>query len=285
MAAITKNSEILFIYDAKMSNPNGDMDNENKPRMDYDTGTNIVSDVRLKRYLRDYFETNCGKEIFISDKAKDAKERGKQINGRYKEMIDVRLFGAVFATTGGNDHLTGPVQFNWGYSLNKVELTDSNTITSSFSSGEGVGKDYRVKYSLIAFNGTVNAKTAAGTELSDDDLSLFDKALVEAIPLCKTRSKEGQTPRLYIRVEMKDDKVILKDLREYVDLKFVDLDNPEKEKEDFKVRGIRECVLDLTRLGAYLNRYEQQIQAVYYWADDELKIKGFDGIKTGKFKF
>ena len=45
---IQNNSEILFIYDAKMSNPNGDMDNENKPRMDYDTDTNLVSDVIAK---------------------------------------------------------------------------------------------------------------------------------------------------------------------------------------------------------------------------------------------
>ena len=56
MTTVKNNSEILFIYDAKMTNPNGDMDNENKPRMDYDTDTNLVSDVRLKRYLRDYFE-------------------------------------------------------------------------------------------------------------------------------------------------------------------------------------------------------------------------------------
>ncbi len=62
---IEHNSEILFIYDAKMSNPNGDMDNENKPRMDYDTSTNLVSDVRLKRYVRDYFEKACGKEILL----------------------------------------------------------------------------------------------------------------------------------------------------------------------------------------------------------------------------
>ena len=70
MATITNNSEILFIYDAKMTNPNGDMDNENKPRMDYDTNTNLVSDVRLKRYLRDYFEKQLGEPIFITKKAK-----------------------------------------------------------------------------------------------------------------------------------------------------------------------------------------------------------------------
>jgi len=57
-----KNSDILFIYDAKLCNPNGDPDDENKPRMDYDTHRNLVSDVRLKRYIRDYL-LNQGEDI------------------------------------------------------------------------------------------------------------------------------------------------------------------------------------------------------------------------------
>jgi CRISPR-associated protein Csh2 len=102
---VERNSEILFIYDAKMTNPNGDMDNENKPRMDYDTDTNLVSDVRLKRYIRDYFETVKNEEIFVTDKAKDAKNRGGQLEKAkktYTDLIDVRLFGAVFAASGAN---------------------------------------------------------------------------------------------------------------------------------------------------------------------------------------
>ncbi len=75
--SITKNSEVLFLYDAKMTNPNGDMDNENKPRMDYDTDTNLVSDVRLKRYLRDYFETALKKEIFVTEKSCKSRRKSK----------------------------------------------------------------------------------------------------------------------------------------------------------------------------------------------------------------
>ena len=60
-----KNSEILFIYDAMMSNPNGDPDDENRPRMDYERERNLVSDVRLKRYIRDYLQDK-GYEIFIA---------------------------------------------------------------------------------------------------------------------------------------------------------------------------------------------------------------------------
>lgn len=274
--SIEKNSEILFIYDAKMSNPNGDMDDENKPRMDYDTETNLVSDVRLKRYIRDYFETAKDKEIFVTENAKDAKDRGAQLkkgNKTHKDLIDVRLFGAVFAESGANTHLTGPVQFNWGYSLNKVTLCDTQTITSSFSSGEGIGKDFRVNYSLIAFNGTINAKTAEGTGLADADLIEFDEAMIRAIPFCKTRSKEGQTPRLYIRVELKDNITVLKDLREYVKVNY-SVDG--HKVDEHKVRNIDEVNIDLSELKTYLDKQKSKIGKIYVWKDDKINIKGFD---------
>ena len=274
--SITKNSEILFIYDAKMSNPNGDMDNENKPRMDYDTETNLVSDVRLKRYLRDYFEDGLGKPIFVTEDAKDAKERGAQLkkeNKIHTDLIDVRLFGAVFAESGENTHLTGPVQFNWGYSLNPVEINESSTITSSFSSGEGVGKDFRVKYSLIAFSGGINANVAKNTKLSDDDIELFDQAMIKAIPFSRTRSKTGQTPRLYLRVEASDDKSILKDLREYLSLDY--------KVAEHEVREIGQLTLNIEKLAEYL--VGKPISEIIYWKDDSIDVKGWDSLQN-KFK-
>lgn len=290
--SIKKNSEILFIYDAKMSNPNGDMDNENKPRMDYDTDTNLVSDVRLKRYLRDYFEKALNKPVFVTEDATKAKERVSQIINRtpaenspvkkvelktiIESCYDIKFFGAVLGTTGGNDHLTGPVQFNWGYSLNPVEINESSTITSSFSSGEGVGKDFRVKYSLIAFSGGINANIAESTELNDDDVKLFDKAMVKAIPFCRTRSKIGQTPRLYIRVQASDNKSILKDLREYLSLDYnTDVDNK------YSVRNIAQLVLNIEKLTSYLDN--KPIEKIIFWKDDKLEIKGWDSL-TSKFE-
>ncbi len=64
MANVKYNSDFLFLYDATMCNPNGDPDQENKPRMDYATKTNLVSDVRLKRYIRDYLKDE-GNAIFV----------------------------------------------------------------------------------------------------------------------------------------------------------------------------------------------------------------------------
>lgn len=265
------NSEILFIYDAKMTNPNGDFDNENKPRMDYDTERNLVSDVRLKRYLRDYFETNLGEEIFVTEKAKDAKDRKEQlkkINKNYTDLLDVRMFGAVFAAEGGNDHLTGPIQFNWGYSLNKVQLCESSSIKSSFSSGEGIGHDYRVKYSLIAFNGSINGSAANETKLSDDDIKIFDEAMLKAIPANRTRSKINQFPRLYMRIEMKDNQTFMKDLREYV--KFIPL------IDEYKIENVENYELDISELVEYINKFNNKIEKVVFWKDDKIKITGWE---------
>jgi CRISPR-associated protein Csh2 len=271
-----RNSEILFIYDAKLTNPNGDMDNENKPRMDYDTSTNLVSDVRLKRYIRDYFETNLGMEIFITNKAEDAKERGKQLDGKKKdhtELIDCRLFGAVYAVKGDNKHLTGPVQFNWGYSLNPVELNESSTITSSFSSGQGVGKDFRVKYSLIAFSGGINAHAAKDTKLTEADIDLFDEAMIAAIPAARTRSKTGQAPRLYLRVQATDNKLVLKDLREYLKLDY-------KTDNEYAVRSIGDITLDISSLNRYLEKHKEKIEKIFFWCDDNIQVTGLDELKA-----
>lgn len=276
METISKNSEILFIYDAKMCNPNGDMDNENKPRMDWDTNTNLVSDVRLKRYIRDYFEKDMGLQIYITSQAKDAKDRNTQIKHKWMDMIDCRLFGVVTASDKA-DHFTGPVQFNWGFSLNPVELNTSHTITSSFSSGEGVGKDFRVHYSLLAFSGSINAEIALKNaeksktdSMTDEDLKLFDTAVIKSIPANRTRSKTGQAPRLYIRIQMKDSKTFLKDLREYV--------HAEYSVDEFKVRDISHITVAITPLVEYLQKNKDQLDTVYFWKDDNIVIDGWSGL-------
>ena len=284
---IERNSEILYLYDAQMCNPNGDMDNENKPREDFDTKTNLVSDVRLKRYLRDYFEQGLGKEIFITSSAKKAEDRNKQLKEKkltHFDLIDVRLFGAVTAekdTTEG--HYTGPVQFAWGYSLHPVELVDSSTITSSFSSGEGVGKDFRLYYSLVAFSGSINANVAAGTQMKLEDLALLDEAMLKAIPLARTRSKIGQYPRLYMRVELKDKTSFLKDLRPMLQFR------PKGAAEDnlHLIRKISDYSLDMSALTAYLNQNADKIHKIYLWMDEELKVENLDGltVATDKFTF
>jgi Cas7 group CRISPR-associated protein Csh2 len=61
---IKQNSEFLFLFEANMTNPNGDPDQENKPRMDYETNTLLVSDARRKRDCRDFMKEK-GYQIFV----------------------------------------------------------------------------------------------------------------------------------------------------------------------------------------------------------------------------
>ncbi len=264
---ITNNSEILFIYDAKLTNPNGDMDNENKPRMDYDTDTNLVSDVRLKRYIRDYYEKALEQPIFITHTANNSEDRIKQLGKGTNpiSLIDCKLFGAVLADADASGYI-GPIQFNWGYSLNPVEINESSTITSSFAAANLVGKDFRVKYSLIAFNGSINANTAKKVELEKNDVLLFDKVIIKSIPFCRTRSKIGQTPRFYMRVELINDKATLKDLREYIAIDY------NKGKDEYQIRSIQDYSLNLEKLFEYLEREKDLINSVHIWIDESLNI-------------
>lgn len=264
------NSEILYLYDAKLTNPNGDPDEENRPRMDYEREINLVSDLRMKRYIRDYL-LDSGKRLFVQSIDGAPVTAAQRVSGKseddiLKEMIDVRMFGATMPIKGDNKAFIGPIQFNWGYSLNKVELMESS-ITSHFSSESGnkqgaIGKDYRVKYSFIAFSAVISGKRAERTRLSDEDIDLFDKSMRYAIPLQTTRSKIGQYPRLYLRVEYKDDETIFGDMRDYVKL---------NEKVD-SIRDINECSLEISKLVEFLNENKGRISKVIYYHDPKLEL-------------
>lgn len=296
MAEQIKNSDILYLYDAKMCNPNGDPDDENKPRMDYETETNLVSDVRLKRYIRDYLEDKenlifvakvDGKTVDATQRLEDWLIKGKIEKKSKTEIeqellqnfIDIRLFGITLPRKKGKGEekgesftFTGPVQFNWGYSLNKVSIVESSTISSTFAGrtkeGENeeygtFGKDWRVYYSLLAFHGIISGKRAEHTNLSDNDIKLLEEALIKAIPLQATRSKIDQYPRLLIRVELTDTEKFIGDLRRYVKAKPIDI--PEN-----KIRDVSHLKLNMDELLKELNSSKDKIDKIYYWQDKAL---------------
>jgi len=283
----SKNSEVLFLYDAHLTNPNGDPDDENRPRFDYDTNRNLVSDVRLKRYIRDYLQ-NKGKEIFVSkvnDQTVDATERIKSTFGKnvseediLNTFIDVRLFGATIPiksqTKGSSFTFTGPVQFTWGYSLHKAQLLESSGITSTFAgrteSGKGehgtMGKDWRVKYSLIGFYGLISGWRAQKTKLKDEDVELLDSAIINSLKLItSTRSKIGQKPRLYIRVEYKDSETLLGDLRDLLII---------TTKEEHIPAQPGDVKVSLKKLMNVLKENKDKIDKIVFWKDNEADFIG-----------
>ncbi len=177
--------ELLFLYDAKFVNPNGDPADENRPRIDEHTSRNIVTDVRLKRTIRDYLFDAKEMEIFIreikyeGENIQDAKMRFNQFlepltkagkikgidvalaEGRKRilsQCIDVRLFGCVIpvevakasgkGTETGALTLVGPVQFRIGQSLHRVDVKFIQG-TGAFASKAGKAqKTFREEYVL-----------------------------------------------------------------------------------------------------------------------------------------
>lgn len=300
--SIINSSDFLFIYEAIQCNPNGDPDQENKPRMDYDTGTNLVTDTRVKRFIRDYLKEK-GYQIFvdmegdtkvrmdkrlenlispfwsndskmellinnpglfkayknlkedtfektikklISKKPEDKEVNRAILTGLVRdEFIDIRLFGSAFAVDGFNKPFTGPIQMNWGYSFNKVELIDSNTITSIMNEGNSTfGKDYRVHYSLLGFNGVINSHAAKTTGLTDNDVKIFRDAIWQSIPANPTRSKLNQYPKAYIEIVYNEgiSNGQLGDLRNFINVK------PEPKKTDKEVRKFTDLTVSFDRL-------------------------------------
>ncbi|MEX1211957.1 MAG: type I CRISPR-associated protein Cas7 [Balneolaceae bacterium] len=329
MNTINHNTDFLFIYEAINCNPNGDPDQENKPRMDYDTQTNLVTDTRLKRYLRDYFMQK-ERPVFVSmedgkkvnpdqklelvinrlltdpklideyfeenEEMKEAFEtiisKMKGEEGVFKELqnkknrtlntfildkivketfLDIRLFGSAFAVGGFTQAYTGPVQINWGYSLNEVYPIESDSIVTIMNDDSSTfGKDYRIHYSLLAFHGVANKFAARSTGLSDDDMDVFREAIWNAIPALPTRSKLNQYPKLYLEIIYNNgfNNGHFGDLRDYIDCK------PKNGVDDFKkVRKYHDLEVDFSRLEKLIKENQGEGKAIH-----RVNVKMAEGI-------
>lgn len=235
-------SEIVLLYDARDTNPNGDpLAANNPPRVDSQTNQAVVTDVRLKRYIRDeLFQeghnifVKSSSQIYGDDFEEGAASRAELVNDiledlDYEEIAeadskevfdsflntatDVRYFGATFSTKGDvaaemPSSITGPVQFGYGRSLNPVSLnTESKKQSTVVASGEGKGQgtfayDNRLHYALISFGGVINERLAEKANLTQEDVDRLDSIIWNSIlNQTTTRSKVGQTPRFYARIE------------------------------------------------------------------------------------
>lgn len=238
-------TEILFYYES-MQNPNGDPGFENQPRLMPDD-TIMVTDVRIKRTMRDYARDVKGETLFVDyDKdgnpiAADGKAKeivgsleGDVIKGLLENTFDVPLFGALVPirkgeeTEGRSEKLTGPLQFGISRSVNKVQIINPS-IVGRFVGKEKTGKQfstfgkfYSVEYALIKVQGAINPKNLVKYSKDQTIMQKFDKK-VDMISDCLwegtnnliTRSKYPQRSILYIDVNYKDK--IYNDLPKLVD--------------------------------------------------------------------
>jgi CRISPR-associated protein Csd2 len=200
-----------LLFDVKNGNPNGDPDAGNLPRVDPETMHGLVTDVALKRKVRDYLQLTQNVSIFIQSKvalntlkeqvadkvepalSKEEREGKKPIprlqSQLCKEYFDIRMFGAVLATgeegarlNGGQ--VRGPVQFTFARSLDPVlplDLTitrQARTTEERMETGTTeMGRKPLVPYGLYRAHGYFNPFLAQSTGVSTDDLVALWKAL------------------------------------------------------------------------------------------------------------
>lgn len=211
MEAIKNRYEFIMFFDCENGNPNGDPDAGNMPRVDAETSHGIVTDVCLKRKIRNYIELVLeGKEgyniLIKTDKALNTKfteayqdsglkigEKGKNSSSVEKardymcaNYYDVRTFGAVMST--GDDPcgiVRGPVQINFAKSIDPVlpqEITITRQAITSAKDKENketeMGKKNYIPYGLYRAEGYVSAKLAQKTGFSDDDLKKLWEAII-----------------------------------------------------------------------------------------------------------
>ena len=201
-----KRHEFVLLFDVKDGNPNGDPDAGNMPRVDPETMQGLVTDVALKRKIRDYVtlvkQSTDGFKIFIQSEAalnalieKTAQELGVEKNSKrankdlraemLKRYYDIRMFGAVLTTGDYNaGQVRGPAQLTFARSLDPVlplELTitrQARTTEERMETGQTeMGKKPLVPYGLYRAHGFFNPFLAEAAGVTREDLELFWDAL------------------------------------------------------------------------------------------------------------
>lgn len=205
--------EFVLLYDVENGNPNGDPDAGNMPRIDPETGHGIVTDVCLKRKIRNYVElvkeNVPGYKIYITEgiplnknheeayldieelePGKKAKPDKVALARQWmcKNYFDVRTFGAVMTTGDNCGQVRGPIQINFSRSIDPIiqqEVTITRQTVTRIEDAEKertMGRKHIVPYALYKAEGYISAKlanhTTKGTGFSEEDLDLFWKALV-----------------------------------------------------------------------------------------------------------
>ncbi len=290
---ISKRSEILFLYDIENANPNGDPLNENRPRFDTEDSKVLVTDVRLKRTIRDYwheykgFNGTDGKDVFVRETPaekgglNDGKARVKMFSTDSKEIlkacIDARVFGMVGpleknikAKSGeeGSITVTGPVQFQMGRSLNKTEPIEDQG-TGAFASKEGKGQDtfrtdHRVPYAVIGFNGIINEKSAQYSKMTNADKELLKEGIWEGTKSLISRSKFGQTPLLLLVIDYSEP-FYIGSLRQRIKLDTGDMN-------EMQIRNVKDYKIDVTELLEELKANKNKIESIDFKADSRLQL-------------
>jgi len=218
MTALNNRYEFVLLFDIKDGNPNGDPDAGNMPRLDPETNQGLVTDVCLKRKIRNYVELtqgdNQGYAIYMQKKAvlnnqhklaydaQGLKPESKQLP-KHKDkatalaqakaltqfmcdhFFDVRTFGAVMSTEVNTGTVRGPVQIAFARSIDPVfpqEISITRMAVTNEKDAEKertMGRKHIIPYGLYRVHGFISAALAEKTGFSEEDLELLWKSLAE----------------------------------------------------------------------------------------------------------
>ena len=217
--ALTNRYDFVLLFDVKDGNPNGDPDAGNLPRMDAETGRGLVTDVCLKRKVRNFVglvkEQVPTFEIYVKEKAilndqherayvgigkpellegDDKKRKGGDAVGEARQWMcrnffDVRTFGAVMSLGVNCGQVRGPVQLTFARSIDPIVALEHSITRMAVStkaeaekqSGDNrtMGRKFTVPYGLYAVHGFVSSFLAKQTGFDENDLELLWQALAQ----------------------------------------------------------------------------------------------------------
>lgn len=281
-------TEILFLWDVENANPNGDILNDNAPRYDEVSHRALISDVRIKRTIRDDLYDRKDYEIFVRETASkkgginDGKARVQNVVGKESDVvgtliekcIDVRAFGGVFPVGGKAYNLTGSIQFKMTKSLHEVKNPTFIKGTGAFASKEGAEnktfrEEYILPYALFGTYGVVNGLNSAKTKLTVNDVNEVVDSLVMGTKNLITRSKMGQYPRFLLKINYKENGFFIGELDNRI--KIVKIDERVDMQSD--IRSVDDYTIDMSKIKKLLEKYSNKIESVEYFIDDSFEDK------------
>ena len=209
MSELKNRIDFVYIFDVQDGNPNGDPDAGNLPRIDAETSCGIVTDVCLKRKVRNYVQLskNCtqGYDICIKEKAvlntridasredetvKAADAKSKTAAARdvmCSKYYDIRTFGAVMSTGKNAGQVRGPIQFTFArsvdpivpveHSITRMAVATEKEAEKQNGDNRTMGRKATIPYGLYVCHGFVSASLAKQTGFSEEDFTLFIDAL------------------------------------------------------------------------------------------------------------
>jgi CRISPR-associated protein Csd2 len=243
MTAINHRYDFVYLFDVANGNPNGDPDAGNLPRLDPETGKGLVTDVCLKRKVRNFIslvkDGVPGYGIYMSERAvlnathreaytalglpvepkklpKEAAKAQELTKWMCDNFFDIRTFGAVMSTEVNCGQVRGPIQITFARSEDpivplEISITRSSVTNEkdALTNDRTMGRKHIVPYGLYRVHGFISARLAndskKGTGFSEDDLALFWQALESMFEHDRSAARGEMTARGLIVFEHESD--------------------------------------------------------------------------------